>query len=197
MGLQYWGSLGYTLAEIPFLTKFDVLDEGVIHRRVSPLQVDIYGHMNNMWWFHALECARWSWVYRCGLAKHLNEMKLGAVVAGISFRFQKELKPLQAYSVTCKLISFDKDWWYLQQTVRSGDKICGSGIVRFAVVGKNGRVPLDVFLKKLGYADERLERVRQECSPLTIDVVRSFAAHDADLRPTPLLPKGGKTQSKL
>lgn len=159
------------------LPKIDLLDEACITRIVDPFKIDTNLHCNNMFFPNYTEMSRWSLLVRCGLLNYVRQNKYGAVVAGMTFRFRRQLTVLQKFEVRCKIVGWDdKGWSYMLHTIVSNNQVVCQGLLRFCLMGKKGRVPFEDMLLAFGYSKEKIDELRPKYTKNKL--IQTFCAHD-------------------
>src|SRR5690606_35778228 len=80
--------------------------------RVRPWEIDVFGHMNNGRYLQIMDLARVDWMRRCGVADAAVAHRWSALLGGQLVCFRRSLKPLQAYTVTTRLLGWDNRWFF-------------------------------------------------------------------------------------
>eukprot|EP00762_Andalucia_godoyi_P000538 ANDGO_05231.mRNA.1 hypothetical protein len=181
--LYYWGSVLYTALEARFMKRCSIFDDAVISRRVNPLTIDMNLHMNNMYYLHACEIVRWNWSIRSGMADMWKEKEWAPMIAGVSFRFRRQLRAFQKYDIRARMVGLDSKWMYVEHTLTSGNLFIGKGIARLCMVDtKSGKaVQSERVLAALGFSEDEIKNHMKELDAAKVHPVHTFASHDAHL----------------
>jgi len=109
---------------------------------VRPWEIDLFGHMNNGRYLQIMDLARVDWMRRCGVADAVVANRWSALLGGQIVRFRRSLGPLQAYSVTTRLLGWDERWFFIEHRFQAPDGRCAAiAVARAALRNKSGWVP--------------------------------------------------------
>jgi len=128
-------------------------DTCVIPMRVSLLDTDIFGEMNNGRHLTLFDIGRFAFAVRTGLWREVKRHQWGFVVAGSTIRYRKRLHPFQRFEQHTRLVGRDARWVYFLQTHQRGDVWHSAALIRAGVVAKGKLLPLETALEALGEAD--------------------------------------------
>ena len=120
-----------------------------------PVDIDIFGELNNGRTLTLYDLGRLVMGYRMGLLAVNKENKWGMTMAGASVRYRRRVKIFQKFTMQSRTLGRDDRFLYLQQTMWSGDIAVSSVLYRSAVTDKNGIVPTQIVADALGYPDWR------------------------------------------
>jgi acyl-CoA thioesterase FadM len=156
-----------------------------LRKRVYPWHLDTNIHVNNMWYFHFMELARWDMIIRSGLYKTAKSKGFYPVLAGVSFHFRKSLRCFDSFRVETEIVSWDEKWVFIRHSFFLDDKrktFIGKGIARICFLRPKGIVvPLEEVLAAHGFTEEDIQEA-SSAHPMTTDLT-SFVAHDDALVP--------------
>lgn len=154
-----------------------------LHSRVSPLELDMYLHKSNSTYFLDLDIARtklltrivqpfWWFCYENKMGKYGKGRKREVgnfpyvPVATVQCQFKKELKPLQKFDISSRILAWDKKWLFVLSvfTTTNGKrnkKVNAIALTKY--VFKNGRttIPPEEILKHCNLLDEKNEAVNK------------------------------------
>jgi len=168
--LIIWVSTAFRRRQHPFkpvLTRF----------RVRPWEIDVFGHMNNGRYLQIMDLARLDWMRRCGVADAAVANRWGALLGGQLIRFRRGLGPLQAYSVTTRLLGWDSRWFFIEHHFKNKqERTVAIAISRAALRKKGCWVPPDVVAEAV---------IPGTPSPQLPPVVVQWLAADAQLEGKP------------
>ncbi|MEL7301205.1 MAG: acyl-CoA thioesterase [Pseudomonadota bacterium] len=126
------------------LAPMHVLDTHVSQHRVSLLDCDMFGEMNNGRILTIFEFGRWQLSLRTGLWTALSKRGWGFAVAGASVRYRKRLVPFERFEMRTRVLGWDARFIYVEQAMfkRSGE--CANHcLFRTAIVSKGKAVMTD------------------------------------------------------
>ena len=109
--------------------------------RIMPWDIDIFGELNNGITLTILDLNRLPFGGRVGWNKTLFSNRWSMTMAGVSVRYRKRIRMFEKVRITCKAVGRDDRFFYIVQTIWSGDKPATNALYRSAVTDKNGIVP--------------------------------------------------------
>ena len=121
----------------------------IYRARVNALtDIDQFLHMNNASYAVHFEMARWELGASSGMITHLLKRNGAFIVASMTLRFRRELRPLQPFEIHSELIAADQRQMWIKQLVREpgSDRALAGGICR--AVLRSGREvisPVELF----------------------------------------------------
>lgn len=134
--------------------QFDELGE--LPMRVWPGDLDAYPEQNNGRHLTLMDLGRYDFAVRCGLYSAVRRRKWAFMIAGSSARFRHRLRPFQRYTLCSKPLGHDGRFFYFHQFTVSGGfgdrprMTHSSALIRGALVGSNGLVPIAEVLAEMG-----------------------------------------------
>ncbi len=108
--------------------------------RVLPNDIDINGHMNNGRYLTLIDLMIIEYFVGVGFAGASLENGWRPMSGGSIISYRKGLKPLQTYTLRFRIDACDQQWNYMRYEFSAGDRVCATGYMKGAVVGKNGFV---------------------------------------------------------
>jgi acyl-CoA thioesterase FadM len=120
--------------------------------RVLPNDIDINGHMNNGRYMTMVDLMLMEYFVRIGFAGVLIKQGWRPMSGGSFITYRKGLKPFQQYRLRYKIDACDEFWNFMRFEFLDGDKVCASGYMKGAAVGRDGLVPNAKSYAKLGLA---------------------------------------------
>lgn len=136
-----------------------------------PSDIDWNGHVNNGRYLTLMDAGRLDHAVRTGLLRAMLRARCNPVVADVSIRFRREVRPFVRCTLTTRLRGWDeRRLHYVQQFEHKG-VVCAEAMVAIAL-RRNGRtVPPAEALKSANYTSlaslnlESLERLPVEPHP--------------------------------
>jgi acyl-CoA thioesterase FadM len=113
----------------------DITDASVLRLRVRPLDLDLYGHVNNGRFLTLMDLGRTDWAVRTGLAKGLRTKAWKPVAGAATVRFRRSLNPFGRFELHTRLAGWDDRWWFFDQEMYVGGKLAASAWVKVAILG--------------------------------------------------------------
>jgi len=129
--LTIWLSTAFRRRQHPFaptVTRF----------RVRPWEIDLFGHMNNGRYLQIMDLARVDWMRRCGVADAALAHRWSALLGGQIIRFRRSLGPLEAYTVTTRLLGWDNRWFFIEHHFRTSKGRTAAVAISRAALRKSG-----------------------------------------------------------
>lgn len=152
-----------------------ITGESRITLRCWPIDIDMFGEMNNGRVSTLYDLGRFDLAQRCGLIDVLRRRKWALAVAGSSLRFRRRVHAFQTVEIRSRLLGFEDRWAYIAQSMWRDGTACSSILLRTAVTGPDGAVPSPDVLAELGHPGE---------SPALPDWARAWIEADR-FRPWP------------
>lgn len=118
-----------------------------------PVDIDMFGELNNGRTLTLFDLGRLVMGYRAGFLRVVKENKWGMTMAGASVRYRHRVRMFQKFTMQTRAIGRDDKFIYLLQTMWSGGKATSSVLYRTAVTDKNGIVHTQKVADALGYPD--------------------------------------------
>jgi acyl-CoA thioesterase FadM len=115
-------------------------DDLVREFRVLPNDVDVNGHMNNGRYHTMIDLMIVEYFVRCGLAGAAWRNGWRPMSGGAIASYRRGLKPFSRYTLRFRLDACDAQWNYMRFEFLHGQRICTTGYMKGAVVGKSGFV---------------------------------------------------------
>lgn len=131
----------FTLLRAWRLPKLKVGDSLERSFRVLPNDIDINGHMNNGRYLTMVDLMLIEYFVRLGFASALLQNGWRPMSGGSFVTYRRALKPLQTYRLRYRIEACDTFWNFMHFEFLDGDKLCASGYMKGAAVGKAGLVP--------------------------------------------------------
>lgn len=127
-----------------------VLDVSVIRLRVWPNDLDFNLHMNNGRYLTLMDLGRIDLMARNGSLRAFRQRRWMPVVAAQTITFRRSLKPLQAFELHTRVVCWDEEFVYMEQTFLSDGRIAALALVRAAFVDDGRKVPATEVLEAVG-----------------------------------------------
>jgi len=115
-----------------------------------PIDIDMFGELNNGRTLTLFDLGRLVMGHRVGLLRVVKKNKWGMTMAGASVRYRHRVRMFQKFTMQTRAIGRDDKFLYLRQTMWSGGKATSSVLYRMAVTDKNGIVPTQKVADALG-----------------------------------------------
>jgi acyl-CoA thioesterase FadM len=108
--------------------------------RVLPNDIDINGHMNNGRYLTMIDLMIIEYFVGVGFAAAVLKNGWRPMSGGSIISYRRGLKPLQTYTLRFRIDACDHQWKYMRYEFFDGQRVCATGYMKGAVVGKNGFV---------------------------------------------------------
>ena len=127
-----------------------VLDRSVIRLRVWPNDLDFNLHMNNGRYLTLMDLGRIDLMVRSGSLKVFRRRRWMPVVAAQTITFRRSLKLFQRFDLHTRVVCWDDDFVYMEQTFTVGGRIAALALVRAALVEAGRRLSSAEVLEAVG-----------------------------------------------
>lgn len=128
----------------------DALDASVVCLRVWPNDLDFNLHMNNGRYLTLMDLGRVDLMARSGLLKIFRRLRWMPVVAAQTITFRRSLKPFQRFELHTRVVCWDEDFVYMEQTFMVGGRLAALALVRAAFVEAGRKLPSAEVLEAVG-----------------------------------------------
>ena len=118
-----------------------------------PIDIDIFGELNNGRTLTLYDLGRMIMGHRVGLIKALKENNWGLTMAGASVRYRRRVRMFHKFTMKSRAIGRDDKFIYIHQTMWRNNEALSSVLYRSATTDKNGIVPTQRVAEALGYPD--------------------------------------------
>ena len=134
-----------------FKRRIEPLDEGIIHMRVWPNDLDLNVHANSGRFVSFIDVGRIDLVVRMGILRKVLRMKWRPLVGGTMITYRKSLQPFERFRVRSRVLCWDEKWFYFDHIVeKSNGELAAHATVRGLVRGPRGNVPPAEFVALTG-----------------------------------------------
>ena len=86
-------------------TPEEFLEPMLIQRRMMPMDIDLFVHMNNIRYLRATEFGRLFYMFRTGLDKAIRNLSAYVVLTATTVRYRRELRLFQSYTLRTSIIN--------------------------------------------------------------------------------------------
>ncbi len=150
-------------------------DTHVSQHRCWPWDLDPWAELNNGRTLTLYDLGRIPMAMRTGLGRVLRAQGWGITVAGNSTRYRRRVRAFASFELRSRCIGWDDRFLYTEQAMYQGDVCANHILIRSAVTGPDGIVPVARVLAALGHDGP---------SPALPGWVQAWVAADAQ-RPWP------------
>lgn len=130
--------------------RLEPLDEARLSLRVTPLDCDVYGHMNNGRYLTVMDFGRWNHVQRTGMLRLFVSRSWWPVLGAARVEFRRELRLFRRYQLATRIAAWEGKWFWFEQRFLVGDVLHASGLVRGVVRHRGRSLPMDEVMGALG-----------------------------------------------
>ncbi len=118
--------------------------------RVWPLDLDLFGHMNNGRYLQIMDVARFRWMLRAGVVRALHQNRWRVVLGGTVTRHRASLRLFARYKVRTRLVSTDARWFIFEHALFDArDRLVASNLCRAAVLDDSGWLTTEQVLQEV------------------------------------------------
>lgn len=126
------------------------LDEARLSFRVTPIDCDLYGHMNNGRYLTVMDLGRWNHVQRTGLLRVFRKNSWWPVLGAAQIEYRRELRLLQRYDLVTRLAAWDGKWFWFEQRFENGGHLHARAVVRGVLRHEGRSLPVSELMGALG-----------------------------------------------
>lgn len=148
----------------------------VSQHRCWPWDLDPWGELNNGRTLTLYDLGRVPLAKSMGLTDIARSRGWGTVVAGVSVRYRRRVRPLRRFQMLSRLIGWDRRFFYIEQSLWLGGECANHMLLRSAVTTGVGIVPPGEVVAALGF--------ESHASPPLPDWVTAWIEAEA-MRPWP------------
>jgi acyl-CoA thioesterase FadM len=124
--------------------------ESVVHTRVWPGDIDVFGELNNGRQLTLMDMGRFDLAVRSGFLRTVHRQGWGLAVGGASVRFRHRINLFTPIRLRSRVVGHDERWFYFHQKIERDERLCSAALVRTAVIEKGRLVPVARVLEALG-----------------------------------------------
>ena len=126
------------------------LGESVLELRVSPSDLDVYGHMNNGRYLTLMDLGRMDLIMRTGLGKVTRKRGWKPLVGSVRIRYRRSLKLFNSFNLHTKIASWNEKWFVIEQRFERHGQTVAQAWVKGLFFGPKGKVPTRELLTTMG-----------------------------------------------
>lgn len=126
-----------------------VLDESVMTLTVLPNDIDITKISNDRY-IALMDLGRMDLAFRCGLLQQMLKNNWVPLATFDTIRFRHPLKAFQRYRLKTRIVWWDDESLYFEQTFERKGRVVATGYVCGTLLGPNGLVPPQEVLDAAG-----------------------------------------------
>jgi acyl-CoA thioesterase FadM len=134
--------------------RIGLLDSSELSFQVLPTDLDINLHMNNARYLSFMDLGRSDLMIRAGMLRSVIHERWKPVTGSINIKYRRPLMPFQSFTLKTRLLCWDEKWLYLEQRLESAKGLHAKAMVRGLFVSREGSVPSQVVLDRMGHLDE-------------------------------------------
>lgn len=127
-----------------------VLDLSVVRLRVWPNDLDFNLHMNNGRYLTLMDLGRIDLMARNGSLKVFRRLRWMPVVAAQTITFRRSLKLFQRFELHTRVVCWDEDFVYMEQTFVTEGRLAALALVRAAFVEAGRKLSSAEVLEAIG-----------------------------------------------
>lgn len=118
--------------------------------RVWPTDCDLNLHMNNGRYLTLMDLGRIHLIGQMRLLRPLLARRWMPVLGAAEINFIRPLKPLQRFTLTTRLVTWDEKYFYIEQRFTAAHQLCAVATVRGLFVGARRAIPNADVLRLVG-----------------------------------------------
>ncbi|GEK08408.1 thioesterase family protein [Pseudoalteromonas sp. McH1-7] len=131
-----------------------ILDPIDITYRALPSDCDINMHLTNSRYLAFMDLARTWMTERVGLFAAVMKRRWFPIVNATAITYIRDIKPLQKFTITTKVVGWDHKYFYIEQRFHSSRGLHAIAYVRGVFKRKGGIVTIEEMLEIAGFKGE-------------------------------------------
>lgn len=133
--------------------RVNLFDTTSLQMRVWPTDLDVLLHMNNGRYLSLMDLGRMNLLVRCGFWAAARQRGWFPVVGSATVTYSRSLRAFDRFQLDTRLVSWDKRWFYLDQSFVRDGKIIAQATVKAMILSPAGSVPTKEALAAIGISD--------------------------------------------
>lgn len=134
--------------------KQHLLDTVDIDFRALPSDCDINFHLTNSRYLAVMDLARTWMIERVGLLEQIMKRRWFPIVNATAITYIRDIKPMQRYTVSTKLVGWDHKYFYIEQRFHSARGLHAIAYIRGVFKTKTGVVSIEEMLEVAKFKDK-------------------------------------------
>lgn len=133
------------------------LKVGDVHEctvRCWPIDIDIFGEMNNGRFLTLFDLGRIVMFRRMGFLPEMKRRGWYGTVAGTAVRYRRRVTAFQKLRLCTRIIGWDERFTYVEHAMWRGDDCVAQAVLRTAVTSGKGIIPPNEVAEALGFPSE-------------------------------------------
>jgi acyl-CoA thioesterase FadM len=132
--------------------KVPVLEEIRLPLQISPMDLDIYGHVNNGRYLTLMDFGRFAHTQRTGMLKVMLQRRWIPVVGSATVYYLRELKAFDRVELVTRLACWDEKWFFFEHRFERKGEVCALGAVKGVCKHRGRTVPPAELAAAVGYS---------------------------------------------
>ncbi|MGO3299590.1 MAG: thioesterase family protein, partial [Pseudoalteromonas sp.] len=128
-----------------------LLDTVDMEFKAWPTDCDINLHLTNSRYLAIMDLARTWMTERVGLLSHILKRRWFPIVNATAITYIRDIKPMQRYTVSTRLVGWDHKYFYIEQKFYSERGLHAIAYVRGVFKRKKGVVSVEEMLEVAGF----------------------------------------------
>ncbi|AUL73364.1 thioesterase [Pseudoalteromonas sp. 13-15] len=129
----------------------DLLDTVDIDYKALPTDCDINLHLTNSRYLAMMDLSRTWMTERVGLLKQIMKRRWFPIVNATAITYIRDIKPMQKYTISTKLVGWDHKYFYIEQKFHSDRGLHAIAYVRGVFKSKKGVISIEEMLEVAGF----------------------------------------------
>lgn len=138
------------LAKFRNAPRLGLFDTHVSHHRCWPNDIDLWMELNNGRTLTLYDIGRVVLFRRTGVSALMRARGWGGTVAGSTVRYRRRVRMFDRTEMRSRVLGWDHRFLYVEQSMWKGHTCTSHVLLRTAVVGAGGMVPMDEAAAALG-----------------------------------------------
>ncbi|MGA9520444.1 MAG: thioesterase family protein [Myxococcaceae bacterium] len=131
--------------------KVPVLEEVRLPLQISPMDLDIYGHVNNGRYLTLMDFGRFAHTQRTGMLKVMLQRRWIPVLGSATVSYFRELKAFDRIELVTRLACWDEKWFFFEHRFERKGTVCALGAVKGVCKHRGRTVPPSELSAAVGY----------------------------------------------
>lgn len=131
--------------------KLGPLDEARLSFLVTPVDCDVYGHMNNGRYLTVMDFGRWNHTQRSGLLRAFRKNAWWPVLGAAQIEYRRELRLFTRYELVTRIAAWEGKWFWFEQRFETEGHVHARAVVRGVIRHRGKSLPMAEVMHALGY----------------------------------------------
>jgi acyl-CoA thioesterase FadM len=126
------------------------LDESRVRFTALPNDCDLNIHLNAGRLVSFMDIARMDLLVRMRVFFPVILRGWRPILGGCAVRYRHSIAPFARFEIRSRVLGWDAKWFYIEQLVERGNRVCATGVMRVLIRHAKGNVPPEEIISLTG-----------------------------------------------